>query len=93
MKIRALSSNSAQAPLQIIIVLLPFLVAVGFIVWGVVTIQTGCTGLGLIGIGIGFAIGGWGGSAVVRHPFLYLAGSGGVVVLIIGVGIRIAIGC
>lgn len=92
MMTRALSSRSAQAPLQIIM-LLPFLVAVGFIVWGVVTVQTGCTGLGLIGIGIGLAIGGWGGSAIVSHPLLYLAGGGGVVVLIIGAAIRITLGC
>jgi hypothetical protein len=59
------------------------IVGIALVLIGTATLGR-CQGLGLEYIGVGFALGGFGGTVAIDFPPLSVAGAGGVVVLIFG---------
>ena len=63
--------------------LLAIVIGGSFIVYGLTQFRS-CEGLALVLIGLGMLIAGIGGKAVIKTPFMYVAGGAGVVVLLVG---------
>ena len=68
---------------QIGVMQVPMLVGLIIVVIGLGMVGTHL-GTGLIWIGAGLAIGGFGGYATLHHPIFAISGAGGIVVIILG---------
>jgi hypothetical protein len=74
--------------LLLIIALIPLLI----ILWGISDVNSNHLGMGLIKIGVGLVLYGAGGSLVIRHPALMIAGAGAFVIMIVGIIILVVTG-
>src|SRR5437773_6351146 len=76
------------------LLLLPFVIALIFIIAGVLEIAGNCTGLGIILVGIGLIIGGFGGTLELGYGAAVVGGGGGFVLIVAGAVVRIFVtGC
>lgn len=73
---------------QGLLAFIPFLIALVFIVGGIYLIATGCAGLGLVSIGVGAIIGGFGGTLEAGYGALVAGGTAGFVLIVVGVAVR-----
>jgi hypothetical protein len=69
------------------------LVGIILIVVGAVVATSSCGSSGLIWMGAGCILGGFGGTAVVGWKSLYVGGSAGLILVVLGVGLQSAFGC
>jgi hypothetical protein len=69
------------------------MIGIILIVVGAVVATSSCGWNGLIWMGAGCILGGFGGTAVVGWKSLYVGGSAGFVLVVLGVGLHYAIGC
>ena len=69
---------------QGLLLLLPFIIALVFIFAGIWQLTTGCIGNGLILIGVGCIIGGFGGTLEMGYGAAVVGGTGGFVLIIAG---------
>jgi len=70
----------------------PFLLAIILIIVGVLLIQGQSYGTGLILVGIGLLIGGFGGRATLGYGMLKIVGPVGLILIVVGTAVRIIFG-
>ena len=72
---------------------LPFIVALVMVIIGIQSASGGCAATGLMWIGGGIALGGFGGTLTVRTPYIAIGGAGGLVLLLVGAFLRASMVC
>ena len=71
---------------------LAMLIALGFILGGLYVASTGSPGTGLMVVGVGVLIGGFGGSASMGFGLLKVAGPAGLILIVVGGVFRLLAG-
>ena len=75
-------------------VLVPFIISLILFGAGLLSITGGCPGQGLVLLGIGCIVGGFGGSLEVGYGAAVVGGTGGFVLIIVGVALpQLVTGC
>ncbi len=84
---------SAQASLIALLPFIPFLAGLVLVVIGLNVASGGCAARGLMWIGAGIAVGGFGGVLTVKTPYIAIGGAGGLVLILIGALLQGPLGC
>lgn len=86
------SDTWALGPLTVLSIIL-IVVGVVMILIGVSTAQSGCVGSGLMWIGGGVIVGGFGGFVTVQNPYVLISGGAGFVIVLVGAATRAFVTC
>ncbi len=88
-----LRNHSAQAGFIIFVGFIPIIAGLILIVIGLNVASGGCVAQGLMWIGAGIAIGGFGGVLAIKIPHVAIGGAGGLVLIVIGAFLQGPLGC